>query len=104
MGSRMTKVTIAVAVLATLVASTNAFTLATFADPTLGPATPLFTLAGTTFTGGWGSPGLTLQVPATTSSYSNATFTMTPLPLLNPGGLLGGGTISFFDSASNPLF
>jgi hypothetical protein len=77
--------------------SASAGTVATFADPAANGSTPLFQLAGTTFTGGWSGPNLTFEVPITGSVWSNATFTMTPLTVSGTGQL-SNGTIEFHKS------
>lgn len=82
------------------------FTVATFSDPALDETTPLFELNGSTFTGGWSGTGLNLLTPGLTApDFSNATFDMDPLTLLNPGtGQLSGGTIRFYDNAHTLQF
>ena len=99
----------AVSSLATLCGLTGARaeTVITFADPSSGPATPLFSYSGNTLTGGWAGPGLTLQTPGLTNTdYSNATFTMTALSRTSDSGsvhFLSGGELNFFDSGDNLL-
>lgn len=89
-------------------AAAQADTVATFADPSPNGATPLFTLSGNTFSGGWSGLGLNLQTPGLplVSDYADATFSMSPLNAVNVFGsfwALSGGSINFLDSASNPL-
>jgi hypothetical protein len=82
-------------------------TIATFDDPSLSSATPLFTRNGNVFSGGWGAPGLLLRTPGTAApDYANATFTLSPLTVVNDFGafaIMSGGVVEFFDSASNPV-
>lgn len=75
-------------------ASVSAETVATFADPSPGPQSPVFQRAGDTLTGGWAAPGLTLITPINAQSYTNVTFTMTPLAI--SGANLSAGNIQFF--------
>ena len=83
-------------------AKATTFTVATFADPTSGSATPLFNYDATTMTlsGGWSGTGLTLETVV--GNFADATFSMTStvVPLGSDGG---GGTIEFFASNSDPL-
>ena len=79
----------------------SATTIATFADPAVNGSTPLFTInfTGNLITGGWddSKTGLTLQIPDSGHTYTNAFFTMTDVTYL--GGINGntsGGTIKFF--------
>lgn len=83
-------------------ANATTFTVATFADPTLGSGTPLFTYDGTTTTldGGWSGTGLTLETVA--GDFTDVTFTMSSMDVAL-GGDSDGGTIDFFDSNSDPL-
>lgn len=89
--------------------SVNAATIATFADPAGDGTTPMFEFDGSFLRGGWpfmGGPntGLDLQTPGLPGGpYVDATFTMTDVPVMG-FNMLGGGTISFFDAAANPLF
>jgi hypothetical protein len=90
-----------------LTGAAQADTVATFADPAVSPATPLFSLTGNVLTGGWSGLGLNLLTPGTAApDYSNVTFTITPLVVLPvaPGfGITNAGQINFFDGA-NPIF
>jgi len=94
-----------------LVGSASATTVATFADPSTGPATPLFTFnaAAGTLTGGWSGLGLLLQTPAqlpSGTSYANAQFSMTPLGSIGNFGSIyhmGGGQINFTTAGNAPL-
>jgi len=96
--------------LAGLAASASAQTVATFADPAAGPATPLFALNAATgvFSGGWNGTGLTLLTPALpVTSYSNVTFALTPLNttfMIGGFRMLSGGDVRFFDSALAEIF
>jgi len=88
----------------------QAVTIATFADPTLGPAPSLFQWDATTqtLTGGWSNPGLLLQTPGTSAiDFVDATFQLTPMvatSTLFGISFFGPGAIQFFDSAANPIF
>jgi hypothetical protein len=77
-------------------------TIATFADPAAGPLTPLFTVDGSTVTGGWADErtGLNLDVVLTGTTYPDAFFNMTPLTLT--GFITGSGTIKFYADGENP--
>lgn len=92
-----------------MAAVATAETIATFADPALSGATPLFTYdSGTTvLTGQWMSTGLTLEVPSTLvggpANYNDAMFQMTNLTV-GAGGVTSGGKIDFFDSTMTKLF
>ncbi len=93
---------------ALLSASSQAFTVATFADPSPDGSTPLFTFNSTALTldGGFAGTGLTLQTPGWAApDYSDATFTMTTVSLTATGDpdvfLTAGGTLDYFDSLSN---
>ena len=83
-------------------ASAETFTMATFADPALSSATPLFTLSGNQFTGGWSGFNLELLTPGlpATPDIPDARFTMTPLTatvITSEFYSLSGGEIKFFD-------
>jgi MYXO-CTERM domain-containing protein len=98
-----------VALAAGLSAQARADTIATFADPALGPSTPLFTWNSVTtqLTGGWSGTGLNLLTPALPApDFTDATFTMTPLTqtfAFSGIVLLSGGTIKFFDSGATEV-
>ena len=83
-----------------LASSGRAATIATFADPALDGSTPLFTIDLTVdrISGGWSSTGLTLEVPVSGNTFSNACFTMTDLTYTGSSfiGTSGPGTIKFF--------
>jgi len=91
--------------------SSQASTVATFADPAANGTTPLFTFNSLTnvLSGGWSSNNLTLQVPAqipSGASYTNAHFTMTPVTVVGNAGpvlIMSPGQVNFFDSSANPL-
>ncbi len=76
----------------------NGDTIATFADPASDGSTPLFTLSGSTLSGGWSDTGLDLVTPISGDEFPDATFTMTDLTVLDTEGTLSGGTIEFFDN------
>lgn len=99
---------------ATAAVQAQSTTVATFSDPTAGgPLSPLFVYSGDNVSGvlngGWSGTGLNLLTPGIpfVGDYTDATFTMTPISTSVPlgGGLFltNGGSINFFDSASNPL-
>jgi len=106
---RNTSVILCAAAFAAITASAHAasVTVATFDDPALSAGTPLFARNGNTLTGGWNGVGLLLRTPGTAApDFANATFTMTPLNVVNDFGAfaqLTGGTIQFFDSAHAPI-
>ncbi len=83
-------------------AKATTFTVATFADPSPGAGTPMFSYDGPSMTlsGGWSGTGLTLETIV--GDFPDATFTMTSTvaPL---GADSGSGTIEFFDSSAAPL-
>jgi len=104
-----------VLVLLVSVSSQASFTVATFANPSLGSSDPLFSVNWTsnTITGGWadGKGGLTLELPNEGTSYNNVWFNMSAIAistqiLPNEYGYTGTGTISFYASGTtaNPLF
>jgi hypothetical protein len=83
-------------------------TIVTFSDPALDATTPVFTLAGDQFQGGWSGPNLDLLTPGLPiGDILNAKFTMTPLTatLIVPGyWSLTGGTIDFLTAADALVF
>lgn len=83
-----------------LAGSASADTVATFADPTISGAPPLFEMAGNTFAGGWTGSNLDLIVPFTSQTYTDATFEMTNL-VWDGANNLTGGTLKFYDSSNN---
>lgn len=96
---------------AALAASAQATTIATFADPTTGPATPLFQFNSGTgvLTGSWlAMPNLLLQTPGVPAfpDYPNAQFQMTPIGTVGAIGpilVMGAGQVNFFDATNAPL-
>ncbi len=98
------RLTLAIA-LGAAVTGSQAFTMATFADPALDETTPLFTIAGNSISGGWASTGLLLQTPGWGApDYADAKFTMAPVPisLIVPGfWSTGAGQVDFTDSSNN---
>lgn len=85
--------------------SAHAATIVTFADPAMGPSTPLFEVNSNTsqLTGGWAAPGLTLETPGLAApNYPDARFTMSAIALLSPlpFATLGPGQINFWDSSN----
>ncbi|MBX7135264.1 MAG: PEP-CTERM sorting domain-containing protein [Fimbriimonadaceae bacterium] len=85
--------------------ASQAFTMATFADPAIDGSTPLFSLTGSSITGGWSGTGLLLQTPGWAApDYADAKFTMAPVALtpVAPGFWnAGNGQIDFTDSSNN---
>ncbi len=81
--------------------SSQAFTVATFSDPSTGTPS-LFNVTNTAISGGWLGSGLTLQLVPNSTAYNNVTFTMGPVVRVGAFGL-GAGSIVFNDSSSNPL-
>ncbi|PKL43332.1 MAG: hypothetical protein CVV39_08615 [Planctomycetes bacterium HGW-Planctomycetes-1] len=91
------------------------FTVATFADPSNNSSDPLFTVDFTslTLTGGWSDAktDLTLQVPHSGNTFSNAWFTtngpitMTQILPSLPYYNAGAGQIDFYKdgTSTNPL-
>ena len=80
-------------------------TIVTFADPSMGPSTPLFDVNTTTnqLTGGWSGSGMLLETPGLAApDVPNATFTISAVTLLTPlpFATLGPGQIDFYDSAN----
>lgn len=104
----------AFALVAAGIAQAGTITFATFSDPAPTGATPLFTQVygsspDVTVTGGWSGTGLTLSVPYTGGTYTNAKYTLDAAvagtsTVLADTYSLGSGSLSFFDSSSNPLF
>ena len=90
-------------------------TIATFSDPSNDSSNSLFTadFAALQLTGGWGDSktGLTLQIPYTGHSYSNAWFDVSTILLTGqivpgmPYYNTGGGTVHFYKDGTtiNPL-
>jgi hypothetical protein len=91
----------------------TAVTIATFADPSMDADNPLFTvdLVNNLITGGWADTkmGLSLVIPYSGNTYTDAFFTMTNVSYSGDtgGGSTGGGTIKFFadgqDTNTTPL-
>ena len=84
-------------------AQASTVTIATFADPSMDSANPLFTVdivANDEITGGWDDTetGLSLEIPYSGNTFPNAFFTMTPVSYTGAiaGGQTGGGIIKFF--------
>lgn len=90
------------------VASSQAFTMATFADPALDGSTPLFTITNTDISGGWSGTGLLLQTPGWAApDYADAKFSMASVPITPiVAGFwsTGAGQIDFTDSMNNVVF
>ncbi len=90
------------------VSSTQAATFLTFADPSQGSSTPLFTLSAGLLTGGWSGMNLTLETPGISQpDYANATFEFDPVMATQVGGTafftLGAGQIRFFEAGGVTL-
>lgn len=81
--------------------SSQAFTVATFSDPSSGNP-PLFNVTSSFISGGWSGSGLSLQLYPNSTTYNNVTFTMAPVARIGTFGL-GAGSVVFLDSSSNPL-
>ena len=85
------------------------FTVATFADPSRNSGTPLLTVnfLGGTINGGWddSKTGLTLQIPYSGHSFTDAWFSMTNVAILDTVGDTSGGEIDFYanNTSTNPL-
>jgi MYXO-CTERM domain-containing protein len=104
--SRFVLAMLAVFALGVAVVNAGTITVATFADPAVDSTTPLFSLSGTTFSGGWTALGLTLETPISSQTWADAKFTMTPLTATSITSqlfTLTGGEVNFTDSANNPL-
>lgn len=87
-------------VLSVTAVSFAAPSFATFADPSLSAATPLFTYDKDLkmLSGSWSLPGLTLNQPVFCCSASDVRFTMDPVALIAGTvnlGTLGPGTFKF---------
>lgn len=89
----------------------QSFTVATFSDPTLGSATPIFTFDTTanTLQGSWAGTGLTLNHPGFSGggSTTDVTFQTSLINLTQIAGQvysMGRGSVDFFDSSSNLIF
>lgn len=90
-------------VLAIPESAASTITIATFSDPAADGTTPLFELDGTTFSGGWSAPGLTLTTPqAPVDEYPNVTFNMDNLTLQD-AVTLSEGKVEFFDQYNQLL-
>ncbi len=108
MSLRNVPLSVTVAALVGLVSSAQAATVATFADPSTGPAPSMFQWDATTstLTGGWAGPNLDLLTPGTLApDFPASTFTLTPLVGVVAGPVVnfGAGAVQFFDSAANPI-
>jgi hypothetical protein len=93
-----------------LAGSTQASTVATFADPSPDATTPVFSYNAATgvFSGGWSGTGLNLLTPGVPAAdFNDATFVLSPLStVLSLGGVsfMSGGNVRFFDSSANEIF
>jgi hypothetical protein len=80
-------------------------TIATFGDPAIDSNTPLFTVDFTemTFNGGWGDDktGLTLDIPYSGHTFTNAWFEMTEVGIIDAFGDTGGGEINFYQDGDS---
>ena len=98
---------VAIGFVAFVVATASAGTIATFADPALDGTTPLFSLSGTQFSGGWSGTNLNLLTPGWAGpDIPNAKFAMPPLTAtpIGPGvWTLPAGQITFTDAANTPV-
>ncbi len=91
--------TVAAIAMAAQTALAQATTVATFRDPAANASTPVFSLVGNSFTGGWADEGLNLAAPLANTIYNNVTMVMTPLTWDGIVGL-SGGSIQFLDGDS----
>jgi PEP-CTERM motif len=78
-------------------------TIATFADPSGNAGNPLFTVnfSSGTLTGGWGDDktGLTLQIPYSGNTFTDAWFEMDPVHITTTSAMAGqtdAGVINFY--------
>lgn len=84
-------------------------TIATFADPSGNSANPVFKVdfQNSLITGGWGDAktGLTLQIPYSGHSFTDAWFSITDVAITSAFGDTSGGTINFYanNTSTNPL-
>lgn len=91
-------------------AVSQAFTMATFADPSPTGTPSLFNIdtVNNQITGGWSGTGLFLQTPGWAApDYVDAKFSMAPVAIapVAPGfWSTGGGQVDFTDSANNLVF
>lgn len=110
--NKVTKILVILVVGLMMPAAQSSVTVATFADPAISSATPLFTVdltAGAygTISGNWFGTNLDLEVLSSTT-YHDAEFRMTNLSLTaetNPmlGTKTDGGTIYFLSAANDHL-
>ncbi len=95
------------AILSCGLAQAQTETIATFADPSMDAGNPLFTVDNISeyITGGWADieTGLSLEIPYSGNTYSDAFFTMTDVVYSGgtSGGNTGGGTIKLFADGQN---
>ena len=84
-------------------------TIATFADPSRNSSNPLFKVDYTQMklTGGWADTqtGLTLRIPYSNHTFTDAWFTMTEVGITDTSGDTSGGTIDFYanNTSINPV-
>jgi hypothetical protein len=84
-------------------------TIATFADPSRNSSNPLFKVDYTQMklTGGWADTqtGLTLRIPYSNHTFTDAWFTMTEVGITDTSGDTGGGEIDFYanNTSINPV-
>lgn len=100
---------IAAGLLGAAASASNAMTIATFADPSLGvPSLFEWNATTSTLTGGYTGTGLTLETPGLPGGdHPQATFSMAPMVatmVVGQVALFGPGSVQFFDSAANPIF
>lgn len=85
----------------------KADTIATFDDPAIDGATPLFTVdfrpAQMTLSGGWanGNTGLLLHIPYSGNNFTDAWFEMTDVQIINTFGDTLGGEINFYENGDS---
>ena len=100
---------VTIAMIGTASAGTQTVTIATFDDPASGSSEPMFEIdyANGLLNGGWTGSNLTLEVPVTGTTYSNATFEMDTMTF--SGTVIGGyytdngGSIRFYDESSTQV-
>jgi hypothetical protein len=99
----MVKRTLLTTILVGAIASAQAVTIATHADPAQNNSTPLFTTSASAVTGNWSGTGLTLDVPVAGMTFTDVQMDMGAVT--RAGSALGAGTVKFFTTDINaPIF
>lgn len=97
--------TIAMAAALAAAGAADTFTVATFSDPSPGASQPLFSLSGSSFSGGWSDVGLDLRTPGLAApDFLDATMEMDTLAYDPNSNSLTGGQIRFFDTLDTLVF